>query len=158
MRSYFGYRQLIRDTQTHNCACLPNGVDQIQERDIQYCLDSTHFFLYTGTRQKSTFTAFKWGIDYYSSLDYYMKRNALLPSSNFCQKIDTQSSLKGVISCTNVFREEIEMIKMKDFDEQPQRCFSGIFIPVKGHTILNMTEQECNGHNTFYICKTSKFI
>ncbi|CAC5422682.1 unnamed protein product [Mytilus coruscus] len=163
MGSYFGYRQLVRDTQTHNCACLPNGIDQKQQRDIQYCLNSTHFFVYRdyngtvskssdpgncttvccgncnrittngnnlegrrcssvnstivgrcGSRQNSAFTGFKWGEDYYDSLDYCMTRNALLPSSNYCQKIEANSDFNGQISWTNVFREEIEIFKLKD--------------------------------------------
>lgn len=42
-----------------------------------------------------------------------MTRNALLPSSNYCQTIDTKSAFKGQLSWTNVFREEIEILQMK---------------------------------------------
>lgn len=42
-----------------------------------------------------------------------MTRNALLPSSNYCQKIETTSDFKGQLSWTNVFREEIEILQMK---------------------------------------------
>lgn len=42
-----------------------------------------------------------------------MTRNALLPSSNYCQKIGKKSDFKGQLSWTNVFREEIEILQMK---------------------------------------------
>lgn len=42
-----------------------------------------------------------------------MTRNALLPSSNYCQTIETKHFFKGQLSWTNVFREEIEILQMK---------------------------------------------
>ncbi|XP_076083276.1 uncharacterized protein LOC143054233 isoform X1 [Mytilus galloprovincialis] len=192
------------NTQTHNCVCLPNEMDERQQRAIQYCFNSTHFFVYRdyngtvstssdpgnctticcgncntitangnnlegrscsskndtlvgrcGTIQKSASTVFKWGLNYYDSLNYCMTRNALLPSSNYCQKIGKKSDFKGQLSWTNVFRQEIEILQMKDFEGQPQRCFSGIFIQVEGNKILNITEQQCSGNKKYYVCKTT---
>ncbi|CAG2251813.1 unnamed protein product [Mytilus edulis] len=64
-----------------------------------------------GTRNNSAYT---WALDYYGSLDYCRKRNASLPSSNYCQQIDTNSEFTGQISWINVFREEIKLIKIED--------------------------------------------
>ncbi|XP_071143998.1 uncharacterized protein [Mytilus edulis] len=206
MGSYFGYKRHIRDTQTHNCVCLTNWMDKRQQRAIQYCVNSKHFFVYrnyNGTVRNSSDTGnctticcgnckmntangnnlegrrcssenitivgrcvlgirqdfgFKWGLNYSGSLNYCMNKNATLAPSNYCQIIDKHSGFEGQISWTNVFREEIEIIKVKDFDQQPKLCFTGILIPVNGNTILNITEQECSRNIKFYICKANSTL
>ncbi|CAC5422645.1 unnamed protein product [Mytilus coruscus] len=57
MGRYFGYRQRVPNTQKQNCACLPNAINQTQQLDIQYCLNTTNFVLYreyNGTVTKSS--------------------------------------------------------------------------------------------------------
>lgn len=65
-------------------------------------------FVLLGTQQNS---GFKWDLDYYGSLNYCMHRNRLLSSSDYCQIKDTEDPYQGQISWTNVFREEVEIIR-----------------------------------------------
>lgn len=52
----------------------------------------------------------RWNLDYFASLDLCIQNNRLLPASNYCQ---TERKQIGVMSWTNVFRDEIEIIKTK---------------------------------------------
>ncbi|XP_052086095.1 uncharacterized protein LOC127723489 [Mytilus californianus] len=200
MGSYFGYRQRVPNTKTQNCLCHPNVINQKQQLDIKYCLNSTNFFLYReyqdtvrkssdpgnctticcgycdtntgndnhlegrrcssvnttivgrcGTRPNASFT---WELDYFGSLDFCMRKNELLPSSNYCQ----QSGSKGQISWTTVFREEIRVIRIKDFEEEPELCFSGVFTSVEGQNKLNMRVQDCSNKIKWYICESTSLV
>lgn len=62
------------------------------------------FSILVGSRE------FRWGLDYFGSLEFCTHKNRLLPTSNYCQR---QNKHNGQISWTNVFREEFEIIKTK---------------------------------------------
>lgn len=52
----------------------------------------------------------QWGLDYFESINNCIKSNRLLPTSNYCLGKGRNT---GQMSWTNVFREEVEIIKMK---------------------------------------------
>ncbi|VDI68638.1 Hypothetical predicted protein, partial [Mytilus galloprovincialis] len=97
----------------------------------------------------------RWGLDYFESLDFCIHNNKLLPDSGYCQENGTQY---GMITWTNVFREENEILKTKDLNEDPVRCFSGVLIVVNGQRILNVTDQMCSEYKNWFICKTNTTI
>ncbi|XP_076082979.1 uncharacterized protein LOC143054019 isoform X2 [Mytilus galloprovincialis] len=97
----------------------------------------------------------KWDLDYFGSLDLCIQHNELLLASNYCQSQDKKS---GVIAWTNVFREEIEIIKTKDLNEDPVRCFSGVFIVVDGKRVLNVSEDWCSENKNWFIFKTNSSV
>ncbi|VDI31393.1 Hypothetical predicted protein, partial [Mytilus galloprovincialis] len=98
----------------------------------------------------------KWGLDYFRSLNFCIQNNMLLPASNYCQGKGIHQY--GQMSWTNVFREEVEIIKTKDVNDDPVRCFSGVFILVNGQRILNMTDQMCSEYKNWFVCKTNTTI
>lgn len=51
-----------------------------------------------------------WDKDYFKSLDLCIHKNGLFPASNYCQEKSKQS---GQMTWTNVFRDEIEIMKTK---------------------------------------------
>lgn len=76
-----------------------------------------------------------WFQDYFTSLDLCMQRNGLLQDSAYCQR---QMKQTGQMSWTNVFREEVEIIKTEG--KFVRSTLSGLIIDSQSITIFVCTD------------------